>query len=112
TAWRVQGACRLVDKLTLGADLAYADRRGSFTQRGNNTNGVQLGDLRQPPEFNPNPYIVQTPVGPQERAYRFLQPNTLTLATDRIFDNPYWALSQQINTSAVVRVYGKVNAEY
>jgi len=112
TALRFKGSHRLVDNLKIGADLSYADSRGSFTQRGNNTNGVQLGDLRQPPEFNPNPYIVQTPVGPQERAYRFLHPNTLTLATDRIFDNPYWALYQQINTSAVGRVYGNVNAEY
>jgi len=35
-----------VDNLRVGADLAYADSRGRFIQRGNNTNGVQLGDLR------------------------------------------------------------------
>src|SRR5947208_1785151 len=112
TALRFKGSHRLVDNLKIGADLAYADSRGKFIQRGNNTNGVQLGDLRQPPEFNPLPYVVQTPVGPQERAYRFLHPNTLTLGTDRIFDNPYWVLNEQLNSSTVGRVYGNVNAEY
>src|SRR5437764_222424 len=71
TALRFKGSHRLVDNLKVGADLAYADSRGSFIQRGNNTNGVQLGDLRQPPEFNPLPYSVNTAVGPQERGYRF-----------------------------------------
>ncbi|HYT69857.1 MAG TPA: SusC/RagA family TonB-linked outer membrane protein [Gemmatimonadales bacterium] len=112
TTLRVKASHRLLDNLKIGADLAYADSRGKFTQRGNNTNGVQLGDLRQPPEFNPFPYIVQTPVGPQERAYRFLHPNTLTLTDDRIFDNPFWVLYQQVNSSSVGRVYGNVNAEY
>ena len=112
TALRFKGSHRLLDNLKVGADLSYADSRGRFIQRGNNTNGVQLGDLRQPPEFNPFPYIVQTPVGPQERAYRFLHPNTLTLTTDRIFDNPYWVLNEQLNSATVGRVYGNVNAEY
>jgi TonB-linked SusC/RagA family outer membrane protein len=112
TAMRFKGSHRLLDNLKLGADLSYADIRGRYIQRGNNTNGVQLGDLRQPPEFNPFPYVVQTPVGPQERAYRFLHPNTLTLTTDRIFDNPFWTLYQQLNASQVGRVYGNMNAEY
>jgi len=112
TALRFKGSHRLVDNLKVGADLAYADSRGRFIQRGNNTNGVQLGDLRQPPEFNPLPYFVMTPVGMQERAYRFLHPNTLSLTTDRIFDNPYWTLFEQLNSSKVGRVYGNLNAEY
>ena len=112
TTVRFKGSHRLVDNLKVGADLSYADDRGHFIQRGNNTNGVQLGDLRQPPEFNPLPYFVNTAVGKQERAYRFLHPNTLSLTTDRIFDNPYWTLNEQINSATVGRVYGNVNAEY
>jgi len=40
TALRFKGSHRLVDNLKVGADLAYADSRGKFIQRGNNTNGV------------------------------------------------------------------------
>jgi TonB-linked SusC/RagA family outer membrane protein len=112
TTLRFRGSHRLVDNLKIGADLSYADDRGHFIQRGNNTNGVQLGDLRQPPEYNSMPYIIQTAVGKQERAYRYLHPNTLSLTTDRIFDNPYWTLYEQINAATVGRVYGNVNAEY
>jgi TonB-linked SusC/RagA family outer membrane protein len=112
TTMRFKGSHRLIDNLKIGADLSYADDRGHFIQRGNNTNGVQLGDLRQPPEFNPFPYVVNTSVGPQERAYRFLHPSGLSLTTDRIFDNPYWTLYEQLNSATVGRVFGNVNAEY
>jgi TonB-linked SusC/RagA family outer membrane protein len=112
TTVRFKGSHRLVDNLKIGADLAYADDRGSYIQRGNNTNGVQLGDLRQPPEYNPVPFDTVTAVGLQEKAYRFRHPNNLTLTDDRIFDNPYWTLYQQTNTSTVGRVFGNVNAEY
>jgi len=55
---------------------------------------------------------VQTAVGKQERAYRFLHPNTLSLRPTAIFDNPYWTLYEQLNSSKVGRVYGNLNAEY
>jgi TonB-dependent SusC/RagA subfamily outer membrane receptor len=112
TTVRFKGSHRLLDNLKIGADLSYADARVHSIQRGNNTNGVQLGDLRQPPEFNPFPYFVETAVGKQERAYRFLYPNTLTLTDDRVFDNPFWTLYEQVNASTVGRVYGNFNAEY
>src|SRR5438477_369791 len=112
TTARFKGSHRLLDNLRIGADLSYADDRGHFIQRGNNTNGVQLGDLRQPPEYNAFPYFVTTPVGKQERAYRFLHPTTLTLTDDRVFDNPFWTLNEQVNSATVGRVYGNFNAEY
>jgi len=112
TTARFKGSHRLLDNLRIGADLSYADDRGHFIQRGNNTNGVQLGDLRQPPEYNAFPYFVNTPVGKQERAYRFLHPTTLTLTDDRVFDNPFWTLNEQVNSATVGRVYGNFNAEY
>ncbi|HXI63768.1 MAG TPA: SusC/RagA family TonB-linked outer membrane protein [Gemmatimonadales bacterium] len=109
---RFKGSHRVIDNVKLGADLSFADSRASYIQRGNNTNGIQLGDLRTPPDFNNLPYVVQTNAGPQQRAYRFEHPNDGSLLDDRTFDNPYWTAFMQENTAAVGRVYGNVNAEY
>jgi len=109
---RFKGTHRVIDNLKLGADLSFADTRGQFIQRGNNTNGIQLGDLRSPPDFNNMPYVVQTNAGPQERGYRFQHPTDATLLDDRTFDNPFWTAYEQENSSTVGRVYGNVNAEY
>ena len=124
TAVRVKATHRVVDNLKLGGDVAFTDARGKYIQRGNNTNGIQLGDLRTPPDFSNHcadpaslncstPYGVQTAVGLQQRSYFGMQhPDNSALATDRVFDNPFWTIFQQDNSSKVGRVFGNVNAEY
>jgi TonB-linked SusC/RagA family outer membrane protein len=112
TAVRFKGTHRVIDNLKIGGDLSFADTRAKYIQRGNNTNGIQLGDLRTPPDFNNLPYVVQTGAGPQMRGYRFQHPNDNTLFDDRTFDNPFWTANMQQNTANVGRVYGNVNAEY
>jgi TonB-linked SusC/RagA family outer membrane protein len=111
-AVRFKGSHRVVDNVKLGADLSFADTRAKYIQRGNNTNGIQLGDLRTPPDFNNLPYVVQTNAGPQQRAYRFEHPTDATLFEDRTFDNPFWTAFTDQNGATVGRVYGNVNAEY
>jgi len=112
TAVRFKGSHRVIDNLRLGADLSFADSRAKYIQRGNNTNGIQLGDLRTPPDFSNYPYIVQTNSGPQQRTFRFQHPNDATLLEERGFDNPLWTTFEQLNSSQLGRVYGNVNAEY
>jgi len=112
TAVRFKGSHRVIDNLKLGADLAFADTRASYIQRGNNTNGIQLGDLRTPPDYSNYPYFVNTNSGTQERTFRMQHPTDATLLTERGFDNPLWTAFQQVNGSDVGRVYGNVNAEY
>ncbi len=112
TAVRFKGSHRVIDNLKLGADLAFADTRAKYIQRGNNTNGIQLGDLRTPPDYTNYPYVVNTNSGPQERTFRMQHPTDATLLTERGFDNPLWTAFQQLNGSDVGRVYGNVNAEY
>jgi TonB-linked SusC/RagA family outer membrane protein len=109
---RVKATHRVIDNLKIGADLSFADTRGDFIQRGNNTNGIQLGDLRTPPDFNNQPYVVQTSSGPQQRGFRFQHPTAGSLLLDRTFDNPFWTAFEQLNTANTGRVYGNMNAEY
>jgi len=123
---RVKASHRIVENLKIGGDFSFADTRGKYIQRGNNTNGIQLGDLRTPPDFNNHcadpesltcstPYGVQTASGLQQRSFFGMQHPVAGLTsqeTDRIFDNPFWTIFQHDNTSKVGRVYGNVNAEY
>src|SRR5882672_9636258 len=51
TTVRFKGSHRPMEALKLSANLAFADTRGHFIQRGNNVNAVQIPALRTPPEF-------------------------------------------------------------
>jgi len=108
TSVRFKGSHRVIETLKLGADLAFVDARGKYIQRGNNTNGIQLGDLRTPPEFDNLPFDV----GGLQRTFRFQHPDPTTPFDERGFDNPMWTIFQQDNESKLGRVYGNVNAEY
>ena len=107
---RVKGSHRWSDQLRIDANLAYADTRGHYIQRGNNVNAVQIPALRTPPEFDNLPYL--DPVFHQHRSYRFQHPTAGSLEADRGFDNPFFALNEQVNTSNVGRVFGNIGAEY
>src|SRR3989442_12534266 len=98
------------DQLKIDANLAYADTRGHYIQRGNNVNAVQIPALRTPPEFNNLPYL--DPVYQQHRPYRFQHPTAGSLEADRGFDNPFFALNEQVNTSAQGTVFGNIAADY
>ena len=107
---RFRGSHRLADNLKVGANLSYADTRGSFIQRGNNVNGIQLSVLRTPPNIDNLPYL--DPVYGLHRSYRFRHPSAADLVADRGFDNPYYIINEQQNRSKVGRVFGNINAEY
>jgi TonB-linked SusC/RagA family outer membrane protein len=113
TSVRAKATHSILDNLKLGADFSFADSRARYIQRGNNVNGVQLGDLRTPPEFNNQPFMPEVAPGNfQHRSYLFQHPTASSALDDRGFDNPFFVIYQDLNQSNVGRVYGNVNAEY
>jgi TonB-linked SusC/RagA family outer membrane protein len=110
TTVRVKASQRVADNLRIGANVAFADTRGSFIQRGNNVNGLQLSLLRSPPNFDNLPYL--DPTYGLHRTYRFQHPGPGDLVADRGFDNPFYIINEQENRANVGRVFGNVNAEY
>ena len=107
---RLNASHKLTDALTLGGNFAYSDTRGHFTQRGNNVNGLLLGELRTPPEFNNLPYL--DPVSGLHRSYRLQKPGPETAGQDRGFNNPFFTLNEELNQAQTGHSYGNVNAEY
>ncbi|HEY2853802.1 MAG TPA: SusC/RagA family TonB-linked outer membrane protein [Gemmatimonadaceae bacterium] len=108
--FRLNATHRLTDGLTLGGNFSYADTRGDFTQRGNNTNGLLLGLFRTPPEFNNKPWL--DPVTGLHRSYMVPDANLSTVGQDRIFANPFFTLYQTLNNEQANRSLGDVNASY
>src|SRR5690242_10638837 len=95
TTVRVKAFHRLIESLKLGANVAFADARAHYVQRGNNQAGIQLGGLRTPPDFNNLPYL--DPVFQQHRSFRFQHPTATSLTADRGFDNPFFDAFEQLN---------------
>jgi TonB-linked SusC/RagA family outer membrane protein len=107
---RLNATHQLSDALSLGGNFSYADTRGHFTQRGNNVNGLLLGLLRTPPEFNNLPFL--DPVSGLHRSYRLQNPDATTAGASRGFNNPFYTLYEELNQQQAARSFGNVTAEY
>src|SRR5437667_1577329 len=96
---RFNGSHRMTDQLKLGANISYVDTRGRYLQRGNQTNGIQLGLLRSPPDWNNSPYLA---ANGQHQTFRFQNPVAPDdQIADRGWDNPLYSLFVNENTSQV-----------
>jgi TonB-linked SusC/RagA family outer membrane protein len=107
---RMNGSHRMTDNLKLGANIAYADSRGNYVQRGNNTNGLQLGLLRSPPNFDNRQYL--DPETGLHRSYVYQNPPPGDLLGDRFFANPFFVLLENVNQAETGRVFGNVTADW
>ena len=109
--FRVNADHRLTDNLRVGGNMAYVQTDGSFIARGNSVNGLLLGALRTPPEFNNREYL--DPTFGLHRTYRFPLPRAQDLVNaNRGFDNPFFVIAEDPNLGEVGRVYGNVNLNW
>lgn len=107
---RLNASHKLVDNLSVRGNVAYADTRGNFTQRGNNVNGLLLGLLRTPPDFNNQPYL--DPTSGLHRSYMLPNADITTAGQSRTFNNPFFTLHEQVNQGQASRTFGNFSAEY
>ena len=107
---RLNATHQLTEGLQLGGNFSYADTRGHFTQRGNNVNGLLLGLLRTPPEFNNTLFL--DPVSGLHRSYRLQNPTVTSAGQSRGFNNPFYTLNEELNQQQAARSFGNVTADY
>jgi TonB-linked SusC/RagA family outer membrane protein len=110
TTARINASHRVFDNLDVGLNVSYVDTRGEYTQMGSNVDGLLLGSLRTPPEFNNQQYL--DPETHLQRSYRFPFPSLASTTTSRGYDNPFFVLNEDLNTSQLSRTYGNVNISY
>jgi TonB-linked SusC/RagA family outer membrane protein len=108
TTARLKAQHSLTDRLRIGGNIQYTDARGDFVQKGSNVSGLLLGALRSPPEFD-NRQFIDEETG-LHRSYRFPRPNARNVT--RGYDNPFYVVNEQTNTSDVGRVFGNVSLDY
>jgi TonB-linked SusC/RagA family outer membrane protein len=108
TTARVNASHRVLEKLKVGMDISYVDARGSFIQKGSNVDGLLLGSLRTPPEFNNQQFL--DPTTGMHRSYRFPWPSLASSLDSRGYDNPFFTINDNPSTGNVSRAFGNINA--
>jgi TonB-linked SusC/RagA family outer membrane protein len=105
---RLKATQKLTDRLDVGGNISFADARGNYVERGNTTDGLQLGLLRTPPNWNNLPYKNEN----GQITFRFQHPTAADQTSDRGWNNPFWTLNEGIHNSQLGRAFGNLNANF
>ncbi len=97
--------------INLTTKANYIKTSSNRIQQNSNTAGLYLGLLRQPPDFNQNPYVgtsfsstgVPSPL--RQRTYRRYLGNNI----NPLFNNPLWTTNEQQATTVVNRFNANTN---
>ena len=108
TSARLKATQFFGNTLRVGGNIAYMDVRARYIQKGNNLNGILLGLARTPPDFDNFPYIVDG----LHRSYRYPNPDPADPLADRVYDNPFWVINRDQNTSDVNRAIGNFDISW
>jgi TonB-linked SusC/RagA family outer membrane protein len=107
---RLNATHKLAETFNVGGNFSFADTRGHFTQRGNNVNGLLLGLLRTPPNFNNFPYL--DPTTGLHRSYLLPAPSLASAGESRGFNNPLYSLNEELNQAQANRTFGNIHADW
>ncbi len=111
---RVNATRYLTKTLTATANVNYSRVTSDRIQMGSNTSGLMLGALRTAPDFNTLDYqgtyynATGIPFPDRQRAYR----NPLGRRVTSSYDNPLWTIDNNLSSTAVDRVMGKIELQY
>ncbi|MDF9795408.1 TonB-linked SusC/RagA family outer membrane protein [Catalinimonas alkaloidigena] len=100
----------LTDWLTVRVNSNYISMNSNRVQQGDNVNGLLLGMLRTPPDFN-NDYDVGDYTDPAGNTYvdrHIAFRNPLGISDNPGFSNPVWNVHNIDNTTNVDRILGNV----
>ncbi|MBD2757784.1 SusC/RagA family TonB-linked outer membrane protein [Spirosoma validum] len=110
---RVNVSSQFTDWFRASANVGYAKIYSSRVQEGDNVDGIMLGALRTPPDFD-NSYYTGTYTSPTGQVYNnahvsYRNPLGKDLST--IYANPIWTINNNRNTSDVDRLTGNIELD-
>ena len=114
TTARLNASRRLGNMFTLDANTSFTNSASNRVQMGSNLNGLFLGGLRSPADFNGSDYsgVYTDALGNEsldrQRAYR----NYLGIRNNSIYDNPLWMMNNILSDSKVNRFIGKLELRF
>jgi len=107
---RVKGTQQIGSKFSITGNVAYIDGRGHNLNRSDNPDGILLGALRTPPDFNNLPYL--DPTNGLPRSYRMPNPLPGTDQVPRVYDDPFFTLNVPLGTNEMGRSIGNVSGNW
>ena len=110
---RVNAATEFADWLKASVNVGYTKINSSRVQEGDNVEGIMLGSLRTPPDYD-NSYYTGTYTDPTGQVFNnahvsYRNPLGKDLST--IYSNPIWNINNNRNTSDVDRLMGNVQLD-
>ena len=116
TTLRLNADRAVSSKLRVEGNANYIRSNSDRIQQGSNISGLFLGGLRTRADFDNTDYLVDyypdglegAPVEARHRSYR----NPLGARTSPVYDNPFFTINRNSNTSLLNRFQGKVGAIY
>jgi TonB-linked SusC/RagA family outer membrane protein len=102
--FKLKGSQMITDQMQISANFNYVNVQGTFIQRGDNIDGIMLGSLRTPGNFNNFVYLDSA--SGLQRSYRYPNPSAFSTTTSRGFDNPIWVANAMPATQDLNRFYG------
>jgi len=107
---RFSGSHTLFENLVVSANISVVQTKTSGLDRGNSINGIGIGALRQPPDFNAQQYL--SPTSGLHRSWRFPNPGPTAFTNNRGFDNPFYALNNDDLLGQTGRYFGNINVNW
>ena len=114
TSAMINASTRINEQWKMSGSVRYVKTRSNRVQMGSNLNGLFLGGLRNPVDFNMEDFEGDyvNPDGSilanRQRAYR----NPLGIGNSSGYDNPLWMMRHSPSENLVNRTLGKMQLEY
>ena len=110
TTAHLNASHRVFEGLNVGMDVSYVSNRGHFLQQGSNIDGLLLGALRTPPEFDNTVFL--DPTTRLHRSYRYPFPSVSSQLNTRGYDNPFFSIYDNLSQSQLNRTFGNLNVSW
>ena len=107
---RISASSQFTDWLRASANVGYTSVSSSRVQEGDNVDGILLGGIRTPPDFN-NGYYTGTYTNAAGQVFNNAHVsyrNPLGIDQNTIYSNPVWNIYNNRNTSDVDRTMGNL----
>jgi len=112
TTASIKGNFKFNDFAKLSSSFTYATTSSNRIRRSVSNNGLYLGFLRTPADFDNSGYrgdyyasSTAAPITNRQRSYR----NPIGAAADARFNNPLWTINEQFNENTVNRFIASMN---
>lgn len=106
TTLRFNNERKFNEVIKASTNATYAKTNSNRIQRSNSVNGLYIGMLRTPPDYDSRGYIgdyysspTASPIPNRQRSYR----NYLGASANPIYNDPLWAINEMTNSTEVDR---------